>query len=340
MKDRQAIRPPRRQVLRAAMALALASGAAMLATFAAPAAWAQKYPDKPIRLVVGYSAGGGVDAVARLLGVRLSAALGQQVLVENRTGATGLIAAEFVAKAPADGYTLMMGDSALLIAKLLQPKIGIDPLTSFKPVAGAFVSPLMIVTGNDFPAKTPAELVKEIKANPSRYSYATSGVGTVQHLGFEMLKQATGSTVVHVPYRGAAQIVPDVIGGQIPIGVVSATAGMAQAKAGKLRALALMNTAKLDGVEGVPPLADALPGFDVAPRIFVLAPAGTPNDVVDKLSAAVKSVLDTPDAGTAATTLGTLRAYATPAQLGKDMAAETTRWKKIIADQHIVAEGN
>jgi tripartite-type tricarboxylate transporter receptor subunit TctC len=115
---------------------------------------------------------------------------------------------------------------------------------------------------------------------------------------------------------------------------------MAQAKAGKLRALALMNTAKLDGVEGVPPLADALPGFDVAPRIFVLAPAGTPNDVVDKLSAAVKSVLDTPDAGTAAATLGTLRAYATPAQLGKDMAAETTRWKKIIADQHIVAEGN
>jgi tripartite-type tricarboxylate transporter receptor subunit TctC len=226
--------------------------------------------------VVGYSAGGGVDAVARLLGVRLSAVLGQQVLVENRTGATGLIAADLVAKAPPDGYTLMMGDSALLIAKLLQPKMGIDPLTSFKPVAGAFISPLMIVTGNDFPAKTPAELVTLLKAHPARYSFATSGVGTVQHLGFEMLKQSTGTFVVHVPYRGAAQIVPDVIGGQVPIGVVSATAAMAQAKAGKLRALALMNTAKLEGAEGVAPLADALPGFDVAPRIFVLAPAGTP----------------------------------------------------------------
>lgn len=327
MKARQAIRPARRHALRAMAALGLACA------LAAPAAWAQKYPDKPIRLVVGYSAGGGVDAVARLLGVRLSAALGQQVLVENRTGATGLIAAEFVAKAPPDGYTLMMGDSALLIAKLLQPKIGIDPLTSFKPVAGAFISPLMIVTGNDFPAKTPAELVKELKANAARYSYATSGVGTVQHLGFEMLKQATGSSVVHVPYRGAAQIVPDVIGGQIPI-------GMAQAKAGKLRALALMNTARLEGAQSVPPLADALPGFDVAPRIFVLAPAGTPNDVVEKLSAAVKSVLDTPEAGTAAAAQGTLRAYATPSQLGKDMAAETSRWKKIISDQHIVAEGN
>lgn len=336
MNARKAIRPARRHALRAMAALGLAGAFSL----AAPMAWAQKYPDKPIRLVVGYSAGGGVDAVARLLGVRLSAALGQQVLVENRTGATGLIAAEFVAKAPPDGYTLMMGDSALLIAKLLQPKIGIDPLTSFKPVAGAFISPLMIVTGNDFPAKTPDELVKEIKAHPSRYSYATSGVGTVQHLGFEMLKQATGSTVVHVPYRGAAQIVPDVIGGQIPIGVVSATAGMAQAKAGKLRALALMNTAPLEGVESVPPLADALPGFDVAPRIFLLAPAGTPNDVVDRLSAAVKSVLEAPEAGTAAATLGTLRAYATPAQLGKDMAAETVRWKKIISDQQIVVEGN
>ncbi len=323
----------RRLPLRAATALGLAG---LLAT---SMAWAQKYPDKPIRLIVGYSAGGGVDAVARLLSARLPAVLGQQVLVENRTGATGLIAADFVAKAPPDGYTLMMGDSALLIAKLLQPKIAIDPLTSFKPVAGAFVSPLMIVTGNDFPAKTPAEFVAQLKANPGRFSFATSGVGTVQHLGFEMLKQSTGSFVVHVPYRGAAQIVPDVIGGQVPIGVVSATAAMAQSKAGKLRAVALMNSAKLEGAENIAPLADALPGFDVAPRIFVLAPAGTPNEIVDRFSSAVKTVLDAPDAGTAAAAQGTLRAYATPAQLGKDMAEETVRWKRIITEQRIVADG-
>ncbi|KIQ33935.1 ABC transporter substrate-binding protein [Variovorax paradoxus] len=333
MNTRQAIRPTRRCALQAAMALGLAGALAV------PSAWAQKYPDKPIRLIVGYSAGGGVDAVARLLGTRLSTVLGQQVLVENRTGATGLIAADLVAKSAPDGYTLMMGDSALLIAKLLQPKIALDPLTSFKPVAGAFISPLMIVTGNDFPAKTPAELVAQLKANPGRFSFATSGVGTVQHLGFEMLKQSTGSFVVHVPYRGAAQIVPDVIGGQVPIGVVSATAAMAQAKAGKLRAVALMNNAKLEGAESVAPLADALPGFDVAPRIFVLAPAGTPGDIVDKLSAAVKTVLDTPEAGAAAAAQGTLRAYSTPAQLGKDMADETVRWKRIITEQRIVAEG-
>ncbi|WPH21791.1 Bug family tripartite tricarboxylate transporter substrate binding protein [Variovorax paradoxus] len=327
------VHPARRQAMRTAMALGLAGA------LAAPAAWAQKYPDKPIRLVVGYSAGGGVDAVARLLGTRLSAVLGQQVMVDNRTGATGMIAAEYVAKSAPDGYTLMMGDSALLAAKLLQPKAPVDPLTSFRPVAGAFVSPLMIVTGNDFPARTPAEFVKEIKARPGHYSYATSGVGTVHHLGFEMLKQTSGSKVVHVPYRGAAQIVPDVVGGQVPIGVVSATAGMAQAKAGKLRAIALMNTARLEGAESVPPLADALPGFDVAPRIFVLAPAGTPDEIVDKLSAAVKTVLDTPEAGAAAAAQGTLRAYATPPQLGKDMAEETKRWQRIIAEQNIVAEG-
>ena len=229
----------------------------------------------------------------------------------------------------------MMGDSALLIAKLLQPKIAIDPLTSFKPVAGAFVSPLMIVTGNDFPAKTPAEFVAQLKANPGRFSFATSGVGTVQHLGFEMLKQSTGSFVVHVPYRGAAQIVPDVIGGQVPIGVVSATAAMAQSKAGKLRAVALMNSAKLEGAENIAPLADALPGFDVAPRIFVLAPAGTPNEIVERFSAAVKTVLDAPDAGTAAAAQGTLRAYATPVQLGKDMAEETVRWKRTVSYTHL-----
>jgi tripartite-type tricarboxylate transporter receptor subunit TctC len=228
----------------------------------------------------------------------------------------------------------------MLITKLLQPKIAIDPLTSFKPVAGAFVSPLMIVTGNDFPARTPAELVTELKTHPGRYSFATSGVGTVQHLGFEMLKQATGSFVVHVPYRGAAQIVPDVVGGQVPIGVVSATAGMAQAKAGKLRAVALMNQAKLDGADGVAPLADALPGFDVAPRLFLLAPAGTPDEIVDKLAAAVKTVLDSPEAATAAAAQGTLRAYAPPAQLRKDLADETARWKRIITDQRIVAEGS
>ena len=201
------------------------------------------YPSRPIRILVGFSAGGGVDAMARMLAPRLGALLGQQVVVENRAGAAGLIAGDLTAKAAPDGYTVMLADSSLLIAQYLQPKMTFDPIKSFTPVASVFMMPLAIIVANDFPAHNPQEFVDLLKANPAKYSFATSGVGTVQHLGFEMLKRQTGTFVVHIPYRGAAQIIPDVIGGAVPIGVVSVSAAIAQAKAGKLRAVALMNPA-------------------------------------------------------------------------------------------------
>ena len=147
-------------------------------------AWAQAWPSKPVRLLVGYSAGGGVDAMARLIAPRMSTLLGQQVVVDNRTGAAGLIAGDAVARAAPDGYTLMLGDSSLLIAQHLQPRMSFDPVKAFTPVAGVFTLPLVIVANNDVPAKTPAEFVKLLKDNPGRYSYATSGVGTVHHHGF------------------------------------------------------------------------------------------------------------------------------------------------------------
>jgi tripartite-type tricarboxylate transporter receptor subunit TctC len=216
---------------------------------ATPWAAAQAFPNKPIRLLVGYAAGGGVDAMARMLAQRLPAVLGQQVVVENRAGASGMIAAEAVARSAPDGYTLVMGESGMLITSHLQPRPGLDPIRSFTPVAGAFIAPLMIVASNNLAATTPQQLIALLKSSPGRYSYATSGVGTVHHLGFEMLKARTGTFIVHIPYRGAAQIVPDVISGQVPIGVVSAAAGMAQARSGRLRAIALMNTGKLPGAE-------------------------------------------------------------------------------------------
>ena len=255
---------------------------------AAPFAGAQSFPEKPIRLLVGYNAGGGVDAMARLLSSRLSTVLGQQVVVENRSGASGMIAAELVANSPADGYTLLMGESGMIITSLMQPRANLDPLKSFTPVAGAFVTPLLVVANNNLPAANPKELVALIKSRPGTYSYATSGVGTVHHLGFEMLKAHSQAFIVHIPYRGASQIVPDVMSGQVPIGVVSAAAGLAQANAGKLKAIGLMSKGKLPGAENVPAMADALPGFDVAPRLFVLAPAGTPAPVVAKLDEAMR----------------------------------------------------
>jgi len=318
---------------RATLLLALAATAT-----ASTGAWAQAWPTKPVRLVVGYSAGGGVDAMARLLAPRLSAVLGQQVVVENRTGAAGLIAGDTVARAAPDGYTLMLGDSSLLIAQHLQPRMSFDPIKSFTPVAGVFTLPLVIVVNNDVPAKTPAEFVKLLRDQPGRFSYATSGVGTVHHLGFEMLKAKARSFVVHIPYRGASQIVPDVMSGQVPIGVVSATSAIAQARAGKLRALAVMNPVKLVGGEDIAPLSDALPGFSAVPRLYVLAPTGTPAPIVDKLSEALRTVMDAPDMAQVAAQQGAVPAYMPSGPLAADIVKESAEWGKVIREQGITAQ--
>ncbi len=299
---------------------------------------AQTYPAKPVHILVGYSAGGGVDAMARLLAPYLSTQLGQQVVVENRAGAAGMIAGDVVAKAAPNGYTLLFGESGLLIAQYLQPSMSFDPIKSFAPVASLFNSPLMIVAGNSVPAKNAKELIAMLKASPGKYSYATPGVGTAQHLGFEMLKAQTGTFVVHVPYRGAAQIVPDVIGGQIPLGVVSATAGIAQSKAGKLVAIAMMSAVSLPGAENVAALSDTLPGFSVAPRIMLLAPAGTPVAAVERLSEAVRVALSNPEVIKAANVLGAVPAFLSSADLATDLTRESAGWAKIIKDQKISAQ--
>ena len=302
---------------------------------AAPLATAQAFPNKPVRLLVGYSAGGGVDAVARMLAQRLPSLLGQQVVVDNRAGASGMIAADLVAQSPADGYTLLLGETGMLITSHLQPRANLDPIKSFTPVAGAFVLPLMIVANNEVPANNPKELIALLKANPGKYSYATSGVGTVHHLGVEMLKAQTGAFIVHVPYRGASQIVPDVMSGQIPLGVVSAAAGLAQSRAGKLKAIGLMSTGKLPGAENVPAIADAVPGFNAAPRLMVLAPAGTPAPVVNKLNEAIRTVLASPDLAEAAAKQGAVPAYMPPAELAPALVQESARWAKLIQTQKI-----
>jgi tripartite-type tricarboxylate transporter receptor subunit TctC len=311
---------------------------ALPALAAMPSAYAQTWPSRPLRLIVGYSAGGAVDAMARLLAARLAEPLGQQVIVENRTGAAGMIAADAVAKSAPDGHTLMLADSSVLIARLINPKVTLDPSTAFSPVAGAFYTPLMVVANNDFPAKDAKTLVQALKAKPGKYSYATSGVGTVHHLGFELLKSSTGTFVVHIPYRGAAQIVPDVISGQVPLGVVSATAGLAQAKAGKLKALALLSPTRLAGTESISVLSEVVPNFNVAPYLFVLQPAGTPADIVNKLSAAIKSVMTPEEFSQTAMRQGAVRGYSTPAQLAREMSQESARWSRLIREQKITAE--
>ncbi|HMA09533.1 MAG TPA: tripartite tricarboxylate transporter substrate-binding protein, partial [Ramlibacter sp.] len=313
-------RVDRRTVLMAGLAAALPGAVPAQAV----------YPNRPIRMLVGFSAGGGVDAMARMLAPRLGALLGQQVVIDNRAGAAGLIAGDYTAKAAPDGYTMMLADSSLLIAQYLQPRMTFDPIKSFTPVAAVFMMPLAIIVGNDFPAHTPQEFVNLLKANPAQYSFATSGVGTVQHLGFEMLKHRTETFVVHIPYRGAAQIVPDVIGGAVPIGVVSVSAAIAQAKGGKLRVLALMNPAHLPGAEDIHPMSEVLPGFNAVPRLFLLLPAGTPQAIVDKLSEATRTVMAAPDLALAAAQLGAVPAYMPAATVAADLQSESTAWGEVI----------
>jgi tripartite-type tricarboxylate transporter receptor subunit TctC len=306
---------------------------------AAGAAFAQPAPlTRPVRLLVGYAAGGGVDAMARMLATRLSPLVGQQVVVENRAGATGAIAADAVAKSAPDGSTLLLGETAMLIAPQLGQRVPYDPITSFTPLAGAFQAPLMLIANNDVPASKPAEFIALLKRNPGRYSYATSGVGTVHHLGIEILKARTGVFVVHIPYRGASQIIPDVISGQVPFGVVSAAAGLAQARTGRVKAIGMLSTGKLPGAEQVAPMADALPGFDVAPRIFLLGPAGMPAPLVARFEEAMRTIIASADLAQAAAQQGALPAYLAPAALGAEMQREATEWGRIIREQKIRME--
>jgi len=312
---------------------------AMLAAGGTARAQLPAWPQRPVRIVVGFAPGGGVDAMGRLLAARLSEQLGQQFIVENRAGASGLIAAEAVARAAPDGHTLLLADTSLLIARSFGNTQAPDPVRAFTPVALAFRAPLMVVAHNAFPASDPASLVRTLKAEPGRHSYATSGVGTVHHLGFELLKQRTGTFVVHIPYRGASQILPDVAGGQLPLGVVSATAGMAQAKAGRVKALGMLSRDRLPGTEGVAPLADAVPDLDVAPSLFLLGPAGIATDIAGRVGEAVRQALSTPAAAQTAAAQGVVLTYGDARQLQQAMARETEQFARVIRERNLTAEG-
>jgi tripartite-type tricarboxylate transporter receptor subunit TctC len=298
--------------------------AAMAAT-----AWAQAYPSKPIRMLVGYSAGGGADALARVVAAKLSDVLGQQVLVDNRPGAGATLAAEAVAKAAPDGYTLYFADTAILIAPSVYAKVAYDPIQSFTPVGGVASLPLVFVVNPSVPAATARELIALLKANPGKYSYGSSGVGTVHHLAFELFKKQAGVEVVHVPYKGAAPIVPDLLSNQIPLAIISATPALAQAKTGKLRPIALSSPVKLASAPDWPIMADTLPGFDASPRLFVLAPADTPAAIVNQLNAGLKEILGLPDVRDAFDKQGATATWNTPDALRSEIGAEVRKWSAI-----------
>jgi tripartite-type tricarboxylate transporter receptor subunit TctC len=297
----------------------------------------QAYPAKPIRMLVGYSAGGGADALARLVAARMTEILGQQVFVENRPGAGATIAASAAASAAPDGYTLFFADSALLIAPGIYQKLGFDVVQSFAPISGACTTPLVVVVNPSLKAQTIAELIALLKADPGRQSYGSPGIGTVHHLAMETFKRQAGVSMAHVPYKGASAIIPDLISGQIQIGIISAPPALAQAKAGRLRPLALTSPIKVAGADW-PALAETLPGFDASPRLFIIGPAGTPQSVVSRLNGVLKTALESKELLDAFAAQGAAADWTTPQELGARMVEEARRWSQVAKDAGIKAE--
>lgn len=280
-------------------------------------------------MLVGYSAGGGADALARLVASKMSEALGQQVLVENRPGAGATLAADALAKSAPDGYTLYFADSAILIAPAIYPKLPFDPVASFAPVGGAVTTPLVVVVNPGVAAKTTQELIALLKAEPAKFSYGSPGVGTVHHLAMELFKKQAGVNMLHVPYKGASAIIPDVISGQLPIAVISAPPALSQSKAGRLRPIALTSPVKVAGADW-PALAEALPGFDAAPRLFIIAPAGTPAAVVSVLTNSLRTSVSA--LGEAFAAQGAAGDYSTPQELGARISDEVRKWAQVAKD--------
>ena len=296
---------------------------------------AQEYPNRPVRLLVGFAPGGGMDTIARIIAPKLADSLGQPFLVENRTGAGGALAADALVRAAPDGYVLLLAESGTLIVPAINPKAAYDPVKQFAAVGGVCALPLALVSSTSFPAANVQELIGLLKASPGKYSYASPGVGTLQHLAFELFMRAAGVQAVHVPYKGATAMMPDLMSGQVPIGVVSALAGVSQARGGKIRALAVTSAQRLPNAPEIPALAETIAGFEAAPNVFLVAPAGFSSE---KLSNAVRAAVTSPDVQESFSRQGATPMPAPPGELAARIAAETRRWSAVVKDAGIKAE--
>ncbi|HUD89455.1 MAG TPA: tripartite tricarboxylate transporter substrate binding protein [Xanthobacteraceae bacterium] len=318
--------------------LRVAAGVALALGFAAGAAHAQNadYPNRPVKTLVGFAAGGSTDVAARIVAQKMSEILGQSVLVENRTGASGLIAAEDVAKSPPDGYTLLMASQTVLaVAPRLYRKVTVDPVKDFAPVAYCGASPLVLVVNPAFPAHTTAEMIAMAKADPGKIIFGTGGVGTTPHIASEMFQHDAGIKMSHVPYRGEAGAINDLVAGQIPAMFANLSAIMGQLKAGTVRAIAVTSPQRSPLAPDVPTVSETLPGFAAETWFGLVAPAGTPHDVIVKLNAAALQALASDDTKKRYADLGMTNGGSSPEQLDAYIKSEIDKWSKVIDDAHI-----
>ena len=314
----------------------LAAAAAVLG--AAPAQAQDAYPSKPITIVVPYPAGGSNDVFARIVGKALGDALKQTVIIDNRPGASGNTGTAQVAKATPDGYTLVAVSSSMTTNAAIQPKLPFDPVKGLAPVAMFAKGPFIVAVTNDFPARTPAEFIAALKARPGKYNYASSGLGSSNQFATEMLKAATGTFAVHVPYRGMGPAVTDLISGQTQILIASGPSLLAQVRAGRIRAVGITSAQPSPIAPELVPMATAAPGYEFELWWGLLAPAGTPAEVVQRLNAEVNKAVQTPELKAAFLKEGAVATPMTPQQFGAVIASDIPRWQKVARQQNIVAE--
>jgi len=296
-----------------------------------------KYPDRPIKILVGFAAGGGTDVAARVVGQKLGEALGQTFVIENRPGASGLIASEQVAKSPPDGYTLMVGSqTTLAVAPALYRSIQIDGSKAFTGMAMVGISPLVAVVPASSPIKSMAELVAFAKSQANGMSFGSGGVGTTPHMSGELLALSAGIKMVHVAYKGEAPGVNDLLGGQIPFMFSNLSVVKGNIEGGKLRALAVTSSTRVPSLPNVPTVAETFPGFDAATWFNLVAPAGTPPDVVARVHAEMKKIIATKDYQQRFETIGMITDKdRTPDEINAYIRSEIAKWGKVIKDAGI-----
>lgn len=310
--------------LTAAMALVLCALAAT--------AIAQEYPTKPIHIIVPFAPGGPSDSQARVIAQKLSEAIKQPVVVENRPGGAGNIGVGLVAKAIPDGYTLLFCSTGpLVINQSIFIKMPFDTIKDFSPVTLVSFAPTVLAVHPSVPVSNIQELIQLIKANPDKYSYASGGDGTTQHLSGELLKGMAGLKMPHIPYKGEGPATTDALGGHVPIIFTSVGTGLTNFRAGKLNALAVTSTKRNPALPEVPTLAESgLPGYEVTAWQGILAPAGTPREIVNRLNAAIVNVINSPDITEKLVSVGNVPAAGTPEEFAAFIQREIPRWAKLV----------
>ena len=295
-------------------------------------ALAQAYPAKPIKLIAPYPPGGGVDTVARLFAERLGPRLGQSVTVDNKPGAGATIGADALARSPADGYTLMVGSiTDYSIAPHIHKNLSFDMRRDFAPVVEMGYGTVVLVVNADLPAKNVRELIALVKSKPGEFSYASSGIGGLQHLNAEMFKQMAGVELVHVPYKGTVQFLPDLLSGRVPMSIDSLPAHLPHIRSGKIRALAVASRARAPTLPDVPTMSEAgVTGYESATNYTLFAPAGTAREIIDRLNREGNAVLQMADVRDKLLSLGIVISGGAVDAVEKRIPAEISKWAGVI----------